>query len=76
MLRKRYRFNSVVQGADYDEEELAFLKAIDAYKRDNQCPFPSWCEILAVFKSLGYVKVAPPAPLPGVPAPSGEEPRP
>ena len=48
----------------FTEEELEFLKAMDAYKRNNHRPFPSWKEVLEVLKSLGYQKVAEPALIP------------
>lgn len=40
-----------------DEEALALLRAIDAYKRRTGRPFPTWSEVLAIVKSLGYRKV-------------------
>lgn len=49
--RKTSRFSTPV-----DEEELDFIKAIEAYKRENGQPFPSWTEVLAVLKTLGYRK--------------------
>jgi len=54
---------------DYTEEEIAFMKAMDQYKRDNRRPFPTWSEVLEVLYSLGYRKVAEPTALPGL---SGE----
>lgn len=41
---------------DYTADELEFLKAMDDYKRNHQCPYPTWHEVLAVVKSLGYKK--------------------
>ena len=41
----------------YTDEELQFLMAMDAYKRNNQRPYPDCREVLAVFKSLGYRKM-------------------
>lgn len=41
---------------DYSEEETAFLKAIEAYKARYGRPYPTWCEVLQVLKSLGYAK--------------------
>ena len=32
------------------------MQAIDKYKRDQRRPFPTWCEVLAVFIALGYRK--------------------
>jgi hypothetical protein len=54
---------------DYTEEEIAFMTAMDQYKRDNRRPFPTWSEVLEVLYSLGYRKVAEPTALPGL---SGE----
>ena len=41
-------------GADYTPEELAFLRAMDQYKREHRRPFPSWREVLDVLRSLGW----------------------
>ncbi len=43
-------------GSDYTDEELAWLKAVSDYKREHHRPWPSWCEILHLLKSLGYEK--------------------
>ena len=37
-------------------EELAFMLAMDKYKRDNDRPYPSWSEALFVLKEMGYTK--------------------
>lgn len=50
---------------DYNEDEVAFMKAIDQYKRDNRRPFPTWTEVLEVIHALGYRKTEKPTPLPG-----------
>ena len=50
---------------DYNEEEIAFMRAMDQYKRDNRRPFPTWSEVLEVLRALGYRKVAAPTALPG-----------
>jgi len=60
--------SSIDQGANYTDEERQFLQAIDAYQRQRRRPFPSFTEILAVARSLGYRRVAaaealPPSPL-------------
>ena len=34
-------------------EQFLFVKAIDAYKRVNQRPFPTWTEVLEVMRKLG-----------------------
>jgi len=38
-------------------EELAFVRAVDDYKRRHDCPFPTLREILEILKALGYRKV-------------------
>ena len=43
-------------GADLSREEVEFALAMDRYKRDHSRPFPTWHEVLAVLKSLGYEK--------------------
>ena len=52
---------------DYSDEEIAFMKAMDLYKRANRRPFPTWSEVLEVLRSLGYRRVAEPTALPGLP---------
>ncbi len=51
---------------DYNDEEIAFMKAMDQYKRDNRRPFPTWSEVLEVLRALGYRKVAEPSAMPGL----------
>jgi hypothetical protein len=46
----------------FTDDEVEFLSAVEAYKKDNRRPFPSWCEILRVLRSLGYRKVQPADP--------------
>jgi hypothetical protein len=40
----------------YDDDELEFLKAMEAYKKKYDVRFPTLCEILHVAKELGYHK--------------------
>jgi hypothetical protein len=51
---------------DYNEDETAFMKAMERYKRENRRPFPTWSEVLEVLISLGYRKVEPAGDLPGI----------
>jgi hypothetical protein len=51
--------NQINAGSQYDAEELAFLQAIDRFKRENRRPFPTWIEVLDVLRSLGYRKPGP-----------------
>jgi hypothetical protein len=52
---------------DYSDDEIAFMKAMDLYKRANRRPFPTWSEVLEVLRALGYRKVEAPTALPGLP---------
>ncbi len=38
-------------------DDLEFIRAIDAYKRKTNRPFPTWSEVLRVLKELGYRKL-------------------
>jgi hypothetical protein len=51
---------------DYNDDETAFMKAMERYKRENRRPFPTWSEVLEVLISLGYRKVEPEGDLPGI----------
>lgn len=41
---------------DYSDEEIAFMRAMDEYKRTSGRMFPTWSEVLEVVRSLGYVR--------------------
>lgn len=56
--KKRRRGNAVTTIPDYDDDELEFLKAVDAFKRVKRKPFPTYTEILGVLKNLGWRKQA------------------
>jgi hypothetical protein len=58
---------------DYTDDEIAFMKAMDQYKRNNRRPFPTWSEVLEVLHALGYRKVAAPTELPGLPFRNGTQ---
>lgn len=49
---------------DYSDGEVAFMKAMDEYKRKSGRMFPTWSEVLEVLHSLGYRQVAEPTDLP------------
>jgi hypothetical protein len=40
----------------YTKEELEFHAAIRAFQCDTGKKFPTWSEVLRVFKALGYAK--------------------
>ncbi len=39
---------------DYTAEEFEFIRAMEAYMQRNRVRFPSFTQVLAVAKSLGY----------------------
>ncbi len=41
---------------NYSGAELEFMEAIQLWKRKHQKQFPTWAEVLAVLKGLGYAK--------------------
>lgn len=49
---------------DYSDNEVAFMKAMDEYKRKSGRMFPTWSEVLEVLHSLGYRRVEEPSALP------------
>lgn len=43
---------------DYSDDEIAFMHAIDEYKRRSGRMFPTCSEILEVIRDMGYVRVS------------------
>ncbi len=56
--RRRSDFMKSAEEGEMTPEQFLFIKAIDAYKRVNQRPFPTWTEVLEVIRKLGYRKTA------------------
>src|SRR3954464_4530177 len=75
LVERRRQVDPTTCERDYSDEEIIFMKAMDAYKRANRRPFPTWSEVLEVLRALGYRKVAEPTAMPGLPssAPPAEE---
>lgn len=44
---------------DYDSAEIEFMQAVEQYKRTTGRRFPTCSEMLAILRSLGYVRVLP-----------------
>jgi hypothetical protein len=42
---------------EYNDDEIEFMHALDAYKRTSGRMFPTCSEILEVIRNLGYVRV-------------------
>ena len=58
--RRRTDYRRAAEEGEMTEEQLAFILAMDEYKRVNNRPYPSLTEVLGVFLYLGYRKVAEP----------------
>jgi hypothetical protein len=56
--QRRRQIDPTTCERDYTEDELEFMRALDAYKRNSRRMFPTCSEILEVVRSLGYVKLA------------------
>ena len=41
------------------DEQFLFVMAINAFKRVNDKPFPTWTEVLEIIRKLGYRKTMP-----------------
>ncbi len=54
--RRRTDFMKAAEEGQMSREQFLFVMAIDAYKRVNQKPYPSWTEVLEVIRKLGYRK--------------------
>lgn len=50
-------FSAAYPGSEYTLEEVEFLRAVDWYKT-HVTTYPSYPEVLALVKALGYRKVA------------------
>lgn len=54
--RRRSDFMKSAEEGEMTPEQFLFIKAIDAYKRVNNRPYPTWTEVLEVIRKLGYRK--------------------
>ena len=41
---------------EYNKAEIEFMQAMQDYKKSSGRNFPTWSEVLEVFKALGYEK--------------------
>jgi len=57
--RRRSDFIKSAEEGEMTSEQFLFVMAIDAYKRVNHQPYPTWTEILEVIRKLGYRKTSP-----------------
>ena len=62
-VARRRQIDPTTCERDYNDEEIAFMKAMDEYKRRSGRQFPTWSEVLEVVRSLGYRQVEEPTEL-------------
>jgi hypothetical protein len=72
MLQPKQNRFCALASSDLSDDELEFMKAIDAFKRQSGKAHPTWAEVLAVTRALGYRKIAAPE-LPGKRKPRAAE---
>lgn len=51
---RRRKIDPTTCDRDYGADELAFMRALEDYKRSSGRMFPTCSEVLEVLKSLGY----------------------
>lgn len=64
-VERRRQIDPTTCEREYTDEEIAFMKAMDEYKRKSGRQFPTWSEVLEVLRSLGYRQVAEPVEISG-----------
>ena len=60
-VQRRRQIDPTTCEREYNDEEIVFMQALEAYKRSSGRMFPTCSEILEVVRGLGYVRVSPPA---------------
>ena len=56
-VQRRRQIDPTTCERDYNDDEIQFMQALDAYKRTSGRMFPTCSEILEVIRALGYVRV-------------------
>lgn len=57
--RRRSDFLRAAEEGEMNQEQFMFLVAINAFKEANGRTFPTWTDVLEVFRKLGYRKTLP-----------------
>jgi len=57
-VARRRQIDPTTCERDYNNDEIEFMQALDAYKRANGRMFPTCSEILEVIRALGYVRMS------------------
>jgi hypothetical protein len=56
-VNRRRQIDPTTCERDYSDQEVAFMNALDDYKRKSGRMFPTCSEVLEVIRSLGYVQL-------------------
>jgi hypothetical protein len=56
-VQRRRQIDPTTCERDYNDDEIEFMQAMDAYKRASGRMFPTCSEILEVIRNLGYVRM-------------------
>lgn len=54
--RRLSDFAKAAEEGEMTREQFLFIQAVDAFKKANNKPFPTWTEVLEVIRKLGYRK--------------------
>lgn len=54
--RRLSDFAKAAEEGEMNVEQFLFIQAIDAFKKANDKPFPTWTEVLEVIRKVGYRK--------------------
>ena len=54
--RRLSDFAKAAEEGEMTAEQFMFIQAVDAFKKANDKPFPTWTEVLEVIRKLGYRK--------------------
>lgn len=54
--RRLSDFAKAAEEGEMTPEQFLFIQAINAFKKANNKPFPTWTEVLEVIRKLGYRK--------------------
>lgn len=54
--RRLSDFAKAAEEGEMTPEQFMFIQAVDAFKKANDKPFPTWTEVLEVIRKLGYRK--------------------
>ncbi len=57
--RRLSDFTRRAEEGEMTQEQFLFLMAIDAFKKSNNRPYPTWSDVLEVIRLLGYRKTMP-----------------